>query len=65
MKVRQRLPSVIQRRARTRPQKPIHPICLKGYIESFKGKLKDELLNGEIFDTLLEAKVLIERCREE
>jgi len=26
-----------------------------GYIESFNGKLRDELLNGEIFDTLLEA----------
>lgn len=34
-----------------------------GYIESFNGKLRDELLNGEIFDTLLEAKVLIERWR--
>ena len=31
-----------------------------GYIESFNGKLRDELLNREIFDTLLEAKVLIE-----
>jgi len=36
-----------------------------GYIESFNGKLRDELLNGEIFDTLLEAKVLIERWRQE
>ena len=26
-----------------------------GYIESFNGKLRDELLNGEIFDTLVEA----------
>ena len=26
-----------------------------GYNESFNGKLKDELLNGEIFTTLLEA----------
>jgi transposase InsO family protein len=34
-----------------------------GYIESFNGKLSDELLDGEIFDTLLEAKVLIERYR--
>jgi transposase InsO family protein len=34
-----------------------------GYIESFNGKLRDELLNGEIFDTLLEARVLIERWR--
>jgi transposase InsO family protein len=34
-----------------------------GYIESFNGKLRDELLNGEIFETLLEAKVLTERWR--
>ena len=32
-----------------------------GYIESFNGKFRDELLNGEIFDTLLEAKALTER----
>jgi len=30
-----------------------------GYIESFNGKLRDELLNREIFTTLREAKVLI------
>jgi len=36
-----------------------------GYIESFNGKLRDELLNGEIFDTVLEAKVLTERWRQE
>jgi len=36
-----------------------------GYIEIFNGKLRDELLNGEIFETLLEAKVLIERWRQE
>ncbi len=35
-----------------------------GYIESFNGKLRDELLNGEIFETLLEAKVLIEEWRK-
>ena len=34
-----------------------------GYIESFNGKLRDELLAREQFDTLLEAKVLIERWR--
>ena len=34
-----------------------------GYVESFNGKLRDELLNGEVFDTVLEAKVLIERWR--
>ena len=31
-----------------------------GYIESFNGKLWDELLDGEVFDTLLEAKVLVD-----
>lgn len=34
-----------------------------GYNESFNGKLRDELLNGELFDTLLEARVLVERWR--
>ena len=34
-----------------------------GYVESFNGKLRDELLNGEIFYSLKEAKVLIERWR--
>ena len=36
-----------------------------GYIESFNGKLRDELLNREIFDTPLEAKILIKRWRDE
>ncbi len=36
-----------------------------GYIESFNGKLRDELLNGEIFTTLIEAKVLISDWRRE
>ncbi len=36
-----------------------------GYIESFNGKFRDELLNGEIFTTLLEARVLIENWRRE
>ena len=31
-----------------------------GYNESFNGKLRDELLNGETFYTLKEAKILIE-----
>jgi transposase InsO family protein len=35
-----------------------------GYVESFNGKLRDELLNRESFETLLEARVLIERWRE-
>ena len=36
-----------------------------GYIESFNGKLRDELLNREIFYTLTEAKVLIAEWRRE
>jgi putative transposase len=34
-----------------------------GYVESFNGKLRDELLNGEVFNTLKEAQVLIEEWR--
>jgi transposase InsO family protein len=34
-----------------------------GYCESFNGRLRDELLNGEIFYTLREAQVLIEHWR--
>ena len=36
-----------------------------GYIESFNGKLRDELLDREIFTTLTEAKVLIEQWKQE
>ena len=36
-----------------------------GYIESFNGKMRDELLNREIFTTLEEAKVLINQWRGE
>ena len=36
-----------------------------GYIESFNGKLRDELLSREIFTTLLEARILIEDWRKE
>jgi transposase InsO family protein len=36
-----------------------------GYIESFNGKLRDELLNREIFTTLTEARILIEAYRKE
>jgi putative transposase len=34
-----------------------------GYVESFNGKLRDELLNGEVFYTLAEAKIVIEQWR--
>jgi len=36
-----------------------------GYVESFNGKLRDELLDREFFYTLTEAKILIERWRRE
>jgi transposase InsO family protein len=35
-----------------------------GYNESFNGKLRDELLNTEVFNSLSEAKVLIEQWRQ-
>jgi transposase InsO family protein len=35
-----------------------------GCIESFNGKFRDELLNGEIFDTVLEACVIVEQWRK-
>jgi transposase InsO family protein len=34
-----------------------------GYCESFNGKLRDVLLNGEIFYTLKEAQIVIEDWR--
>ena len=34
-----------------------------GYVESFNGKRRDELLKREVFDKLLEANVLIESWR--
>ena len=36
-----------------------------GYCESFNGKLRDELLNGEIFYSLKEAQIVIESWRVE
>ena len=35
-----------------------------GYCESFNGKLRDECLNGEIFNSLKEAKVVIQQWRK-
>jgi len=34
-----------------------------GYVESFNGRFRDEFLNAELFTTLKEAQVLIERFR--
>ena len=39
--------------------------CENGFNESFNGKLRDELLNGEICCTLHVARVLIEMWRQE
>jgi putative transposase len=36
-----------------------------GYIESFNGKMRDELLDREIFTTLEEARILINQWRRE
>ena len=41
----------------TRPQNPFFEVS------SFNGKLRDELLNGEIFYSLKEAQILIEHWR--
>ena len=38
-----------------------HSVSIRA--KAANGKLRDELLDGEIFDTLLEAKVLVERWR--
>jgi hypothetical protein len=35
-----------------------------GYVERFNSKLRDELLNGEIFYSLREAQILIESWRQ-
>ena len=34
-----------------------------GYVESFNARLRDELLDGEVFSSLREAQVLIESWR--
>ena len=49
----------------TKPKKPILGMELAGEIESFNGKMRDELLNLEVFTTLTEAEVLIEQWRQE
>ena len=35
-----------------------------GYCESFNSKLRDELLNGELFYSLAEARIIIEGWRK-
>jgi transposase InsO family protein len=41
------------------------PFWENGYIENFNGKLRDELLNGEVFETMVVPKALIEQWRIE
>ena len=41
----------------------LNPRLEDSYNESFNGLLMNELLNGEIFHTLKEAKILIEQWR--
>ena len=35
-----------------------------GYCESFNGRMRDELLNGEVFYSLREAQIIIENWRK-
>ena len=48
-----------RRRAKTLYIEPGSP-WENGYIEILNGKLRDELLKGEIFDSLMEARVMID-----
>ena len=57
--VRQWIAAVGARTAFIEPGSPWE----NGYIESFNARIRDELLNGEIFYTLKEAQVLIESWR--
>lgn len=51
-------------RSRTRCSKPTAPSPWEnGYVESFNARLRDELLDGEIFYTLREAQIVIESWR--
>jgi transposase InsO family protein len=36
-----------------------------GYVESFNSKLRDELLDGEIFYSLAEARIVVETWRRQ
>ncbi|MDB5314976.1 MAG: hypothetical protein JWO24_820 [Rhodospirillales bacterium] len=36
--------------------------CNAAHVDSFNGKLRDELLNAEVFHTLAEARVLTDQC---
>lgn len=65
-------PEFIANKLRTWLQKlEVQPLFIEpgspwenGYVESFNGKMRFELLNGEIFFSLIEAKVIIEKWRQ-
>lgn len=38
---------------------------MNGKVESFNGRLRDELLNGQLFDNITEAQILLDRWRQE
>jgi transposase InsO family protein len=59
MAVREWIAAVGARTAYIEPGSPWE----NGYIESFNARLRDELLNGEIFYTLREAQIIIESWR--
>ena len=61
MAVRQWLENTGVRTLYIEPASP----CENGYCESFNGKFSDELVDREIFYTLRDAQVLIERWRKE
>ena len=58
--VRTWIPAVGARCAFIEPGSPWE----NGYCESFNSKLRDELLNGEIFYSLAEARIVIETWRQ-
>ena len=57
MRFRNGLPQSVRRRPQ--PGSPRQ----NGYVESFNARLRDELLDGEIFYTLREAKIVIDSWR--
>lgn len=57
--VRQWIAAVVSKTAYIAPGSPWE----NGFIESFNARLRDELLNGEIFYSLQEAQVIIESWR--
>lgn len=58
-KVRDWIAAVAAKAAYIEPGSPRE----NGYCESFNARFRDELLNGELFHTLKEARILIERWR--